>query len=179
MGLAPYYLGAALLSCVSCAGGTQAGEPVASAVNTAYSTSTRRRPLTEAVFTAVYDAIVERYLNPLVVQTLALEGLTGLKIIDPALAISQEKGAVTFITNTGITMRYASPAPGDVRGWSALSTRIVRSARIASKAVAAAADEQIYKTLIDRALTTLDRFSRYFSPEKADGHHAWRRGVLR
>lgn len=95
---------------------TLAGEPGASALDKAYSTSTTEHSLTEAVFSAVYGAIAERYLNPVDVRTVALEGLSGLTTIDPSLSISQQEGAVTFVTNTGITMRYASPAPGDVRG---------------------------------------------------------------
>jgi carboxyl-terminal processing protease len=158
------------------AAGTLAGEPNAPAVSIAYSKSTAEHSLSDAVFSAVYGAIAERYLDSVTVRTLALEGLSGLTSIDPRLSISHEEGAVTFVTNIGVTMRYASPAPGDVKGWSALSTRIIGSARIASKAVAATSDEQIYKTLIERALTKLDRFSRYLSPEKADSHRARRRG---
>ena len=180
-GLAPYYVVAALLGCVLFAGGTLAAEQGPPAVRTVYSSSpysasTAESSLTEAVFSTVYRAIAERYLDPVAVQTLALEGLVGLTAIDPALSITQTDGSISIASDAAIIKRYVSPAPGDVRGWAALSAQIVGSARHSSEAVAAVDDEQIHETVIDRALTMLDRFSRYFSPRKADDHRARRRG---
>jgi carboxyl-terminal processing protease len=182
--LASYRLLAALLTLVLpaailSAAGALASEPGAPAASPSYSTSTAEPSLNDAVFSAVYGAIAERYLHPVVVQTLALEGLSGLTSIDPALSIRQEGGAVTFVTNTGVTTRYDSPAPGDVKGWAVLSERIVGSARIASKLVAATTDEQIYKSLIDRALTKLDHFSRYLIPAVIDGDLCRPRDAIR
>ncbi len=191
LGLAPYSVVAALLSCAVFAGGTLAGEQGAPAVGARFSTSpystsfysgsphstlTAGSPLTEAVFSTVYRAVAERYLDPVAVQTLALEGLGGLTAIDPALSITQKDGSVSISSDASVIIRHASPAPGDVNGWAALSAKIVGSARNASRAVAAVDDEQIYKTVIDRALTTLDGISRYFSAQKADDHRARRRG---
>ncbi len=175
--LAPFYLVAALLGCALVAGGTMAGEPGTPAVMTSYPPLPAERSATEAVFRTVYGAIAERYLDPIAVQTLALEGLVGLREIDPALSISQQDGAVAIASNAAIIMRYPAPAHGDVAGWAKLSAQIVRSARLTSKAVAAIDEEQIQETVIDQALSMLDRFSRYFSPRQAGDHRALRRGA--
>jgi carboxyl-terminal processing protease len=180
-GLAPYFLVAALLGCVLFAGGARASEQgppaVASAYSEApYSTAITESPLTEAIFRTVYSAIAERYLDSVAVQTLALEGLLGLTAIDPTLSISREDGLVAIASNDATIMRFAEPTPSDAKGWATLSAQIVGTARQVSKAVAATDDEQIYETVIDRALGMLDRFSRYFSPREADDHRAKRRG---
>lgn len=181
LGLAPSCVVAALLGCALFAGQAFAGDHGPSAVGAADSesppfTSTAGSTRTEAVFGTVYRAVAERYLDPVAVQTLALEGLEGLAAIDPALSITQHDGTVSISSDASVIMRQASPAPGDVNGWAALSAKIVGSARDASRAVAATDDEQIYKTVIDRALTTLDGISRYFTAPKADDHRARRRG---
>ena len=192
LGLAPGFVVAALLGCVLFAGGARAGEQVPPAVGAVSSISSEsssqpgspesaspampESPLTEAVFSTVYRAIAERYLDPVAVQTLALEGLLGLTALDPALSIRMEGTSVEIASDRATVMRVSVPASGDVSGWASLSARVVGAARRASKAVAAAGEEQIHETVIDRALTTLDRFSRYFSPDQADDHRSRRRG---
>jgi carboxyl-terminal processing protease len=191
LGLAPFCVAAALCGCVLFTGEGFAGERGSPAVGVASSATPSSAPpssapgdpafasdtlLAEALFSTVYRAIAERYLDPVAVQTLALEGLVGLTAIDPALTISREGGSVAIAADKATLMRFDEPRPGDARGWASLSANIVGMARRTSKAVAAADDEQIYETVIDRALTMLDRFSRYFSPHKADDHRARRRG---
>lgn len=188
LGLAPPCVAAALLGCVLFAGGALAGQQSSPAVGAASSSSSYSRSvtsalpataegyLTEAVFGTVYRAVAERYLDPVAVQTLALEGLAGLTTIDPALSIRRDDTSVAITFDRSIIIRLDVPASGDVSGWAILTARIVAAARKASKALAAAGDEQIHETVIDRALTTLDRFSRYFTPSQADDHRARRRG---
>lgn len=188
LGLAPLGVGGILLGCALLAGGVLAGEREAFSIGHVSSLSADSRSagrplraaaewsLTEAVINSVYNAIAERYLDPVAVQALALEGLRGLTALDPALSIHAEGASVALASHKATVIRFPVPASEDVRGWASLSAHIIEAARQTSKTVAAAGEEQIRQTVIDRVLSRLDPFSRYFTPHQADNHRARRRG---
>jgi len=128
------------------------------------------------VFTAGFDSITSRYLNPVSLETIAVEGARGLASINPNLAITTTSEQVALNQNGFTIARIEKPGPNDVRGWALVVAKIADAARIKSGDVMMADQEQIYEAVFDGALSQLDIFSRYAGAKQARGNRAKRDG---
>jgi len=130
----------------------------------------------EKVFAYGYDVIQERALQSVDVATIAVEGLRGLRSIDPSLSIEAADGVIRLTTPERVLAAYDAPAYDDADGWAALTARIAVAAQGASPAMARADNEQVYEAVFDSLLATLDHFSRYAGAEEARRHREQRNG---
>jgi carboxyl-terminal processing protease len=130
----------------------------------------------EHVFQVGYASIADRYIEPVSMEMLAMEGMRGLAVLDPSVTLRRSDDRVLLFVMGSEIGRYQAPSTGDVDGWAALTADAATAARAASRPLAAADSEQIYEAVFDGALSTLDVFSRYASAEEARGNQYRRDG---
>ncbi|MCC7168111.1 MAG: PDZ domain-containing protein [Rhodospirillales bacterium] len=130
----------------------------------------------EAVFTAGFLAIAERYIDDVALAPIALEAVGGLAAIDPELALTAADGQVRMTFGEVRTEEVRRPDETDARGWARLAVRAILAAREASEPVRAASPEKLYEAVFDAALARLDVFSRYAGAEETRRLRAQRDG---
>ena len=150
----------------ACAPARQAPEPV----------SAFPRQAVEEVFTAGYGSIKEKYIDPVVIGELALEGLHGLGSIDPNLSVERDGGEVVLSAGERPVARFLAPRESDVQGWAELTSRVSAAGRLNSADLRRASPELLYQAVFDGVLSHLDAFSRYAGTEKAKKNRAKRDG---
>lgn len=130
-----------------------------------------------ALFAEVYRDVGSYHITPADPDRLSLAALRSLSRIDPALGVAEESGAMV-LRDGDAAQRFTAPAPDDSEGWGRLTGEIAAAARAASPAVAGVAPDLADERMIDGALATLDRFSRYVRPEVAEDRRAERDGFV-
>ena len=132
---------------------------------------------TTAMFAAGYGNIQEYFIDRVYLSEIARRGLSGLKALDPDLSVEREpSGAVRLVHGTRILGRYTAPRDDDAVAWGQLTANAIVAGRDGSAVLADAMPESIYKTVLDSALGSLDRFSRYATAESANDNRAQRDG---
>lgn len=130
----------------------------------------------ERVIAFGFDAIVERHLQPVTAQTIALDGLRGLAEIDPQLAVGLEQGRLRLSTAERVVADHSIPAADDVIGWARLTTNAIEEASAVSDKLRDADDERLYQAVFEGALGKADLFSRYAGAKEAREHRSNRTG---
>lgn len=134
-------------------------------------------PQAEQVLAFGFEAIKERYLTPVVVSSLAEEGLRGLTSIDPSLNFEREAGRKILVRYGEQTVgEYAMPANEDPKAWAHLIIEAAADASPRSAALHALDREKLYEAVFDATLSKLDIFSRYAGAQEAAEHQAARNG---
>jgi carboxyl-terminal processing protease len=128
------------------------------------------------VFTTGYSGITEKYINPVELKTIALEGIKGFAAIDPALVITHDADSISLNLSNQEIARRALPGPTDTRGWAALTVDLASEARAHSNEMHKASAEKLYEAVFDGALSELDVFSRYAGAEEARRNRSNRDG---
>ncbi len=134
------------------------------------------RPAMTHTLTSGYEAITEKFIRPVAVAQLALDGLKGLGTLDPALVASRHEDVVELWTTEQALARLPAPPDDDVGGWARLTIDAVAAARGGSPGVADADSEAVYEALFDSALAQLDVHSRYAGAAQARDQRARREG---
>jgi carboxyl-terminal processing protease len=111
---------------------------------------------TRDLFTEGYDKISYYYIEPTNPERLSLAGLNKLASLDSSIGVERE-GTSIILTQNGVPIgRYDAPR--------------------ASPKIASTNEDQLDKVVFDGAVGTLDRFSRYASPDAAREQRAERNG---
>ncbi len=138
--------------------------------------ATATNGLSQTVFSEGYSLIADRYIDPVAVNQLAMDGLTALSDADSELAIDSTGGKVQVRANGVYLREFQSPGRNDADSWGQLTVNVIASSQDASPTLKAMSKEKIYEAVFDGALTKLDRYSRYASPDEARDHRADREG---
>ena len=134
-------------------------------------------PASDETLTTAFSAIQDRALNPVEIGPLAFDGLRALSTIDPAIEVEKTSSHRIGLEHAGrLVAQYPVPSLNDTNGWASLTVRLTQAAKRVSPLVRDAGDEQIRMTVIDAAMSHLDRFSRYAPPGEADEQRANRNG---
>ncbi len=133
-------------------------------------------PAARSVVDEVYSHIYRQYIDPVSVDEMTLSGLRGLEGIDSALRVKRADGVVWLSADDVSLAKFPAPAQNDIDGWSALTIRVLDASRSASDKVREASKEKLFEVVFDSALSGLDRFSRYATPEEASDIQAQREG---
>lgn len=130
----------------------------------------------ETVLAAGFDGISSKYIDPLTIDAIAFNGLTGLSTIDPEFTTHRANGSITL--NYAGTPIAETRAPGAeaVDAWAKLTTEFAIAARQHSIDMRAADAEQVYEAVFDGILAKLDVYSRYAGAEEARRNRAQRDG---
>lgn len=156
-------VGAAVSACASFAGGGSANAKA-------------KAGLDDAVFTEAYSLIHERYLRPVTVRSLAMDGLQALGDVDSGLSVDSEGGKVFLRSKAKTVREFVAPARNDASGWGDLTTAVIKASQKVSPRLAAAGPEKLYETVFDGALGKLDRYTRYAGAAEAREQRADRDG---
>ncbi|MDD9876230.1 MAG: S41 family peptidase [Magnetovibrio sp.] len=130
----------------------------------------------EEVFAAGFNSIVEKYIDPVAIDDIALGGLQGFASIDPALRVRRAGGRVIMEYDGDRIAEAPAPATDAPRGWAKLTASFSSTARHSSSLMGKASDEKIYEAVFDGVLSDLDVFSRYAGAEEARRNRARREG---
>jgi len=130
----------------------------------------------EEVFEAGFSAIFDKYIDPVQIGRVTLEGLKGLSTIDSSLNFSRDDSHVIFGFEGREVARLQSPAPDDTSGWAKITVAMAEHAKATSAEMRQATDEQMFEAVFDGVLSDLDAFSRYAGAEDARRNRAKRDG---
>lgn len=123
-----------------------------------------------------FDAIVERHLQPVTAQTIALDGLRGLAEIDPQLAVTLDQGRLRLATPEAVLADYPAAPTDDVVGWARITVNAALEATQASERLREVDAERLYQAVFEGALGKADLFSRYAGTREAREHRSNRSG---
>lgn len=127
-------------------------------------------------FATGYEHIAERYIEPVPIDRLAIDGLKGLETFDPAISVSRTDGLVRLALNDAVVAEFAAPGDSDPEAWASLTVAALKASQVASPSLKGAAVEDLYEAMFDRIMSGLDQHSRYASAEAAQKQRAAREG---
>lgn len=130
----------------------------------------------ERVLSYGFDVIAERYLEPVTVEQLAVDGLRGLGQLDPGLAIALRDRHIELSTAERVVASFQTPSPDNAQDWAEVAVKMTVAARSVSPALAKASAEDVYAAVFDAILADLDHFSRYASAAEARSNRSRRNG---
>lgn len=131
------------------------------------------------LFSRVLDDIGEFYIEPVSSRRVTISGAARLARLDNRLAIGDSfgnSGVLALSYEDRNLAFYPTPADRDSRAWGALIETVIAEARQASPRLAALPRETVEQAVFDGMTASLDRFSRYASPELARDQRAARDG---
>ncbi len=134
------------------------------------------QPAAAEVIAVGFDNITDKYIEPVQLRRISIEGLRGLGAIDAGLTLSEQAGEIVMYEHAQEIGRLGFPAETDVRAWAAAVVALTEMARNNSAEIRAASSEKIYEALFDGALSDLDIFSRYAGMTEATRNRARRDG---
>lgn len=130
----------------------------------------------EQVFGVAYSRLVEAYFTPVDLGRLGVDGLRGLRTIDPAVSVERTGPILRVYVSGSLAGEYALPPTTDAVGWAALTARAIAAVRVRSTALRSAPAERLYQAVLDGVTGGLDSFSRYTGAQRATRERAQRDG---
>jgi len=129
----------------------------------------------DVVATAL-DFIAPRLLTPMSVRQLALAGLRGLSVIDPALAVDESGSNVRLLAGGRVLFDGQEPEENDPDGWGETAAELSEAAWTNSAVIRRAGAQTLIVDFFDELFDPLDRYSRYVPPAEAEPDRAERSG---
>ncbi|MEO5374305.1 MAG: S41 family peptidase [Alphaproteobacteria bacterium] len=130
----------------------------------------------ERVFRRGYDAIAARYIEPVRMSVVTLEGLKGLSALDPGTSFTIEGRKLLVRAADEVVGAFDIPEDDDVAGWARLTVEASMAERQSLPPRSPADAEKVYKAVFEAELAHLDSFSRYAGAEAARDNRALRNG---
>lgn len=149
------------------------GACVAAQQSNPYSFSADRA---DQVFAAGYESIATRYVDNVVIGSVALDGMDGVAEIDPELRVVRADDKVELKRGGSLLYGFPAPRDDDADAWADLTVKVVAASRAASPQIMNTSAEDIYRAVFEKALGDLDEFSRYAGTDLANTHRALRDG---
>ena len=131
------------------------------------------------VLAAGFRNLNARYIDPVDLEKISLDGLSRLHDIDPSLEFVHRRGALSMLVDTAPAGHWALPGIDDARAWANLVADAMQAARSASVAVAAYSDGALSEAVFRGVMSSLDRYTRYAGPKVARRQRASREGFGR
>lgn len=170
-------LSAALGACVSGEANIHPeNAPTLSATATNFPEDTFRYHDARTTVRAGLKGISHRYIDPVDMNKLAMDGIRGLATIDPAIHVETHDNLIRVRLNDAPMADFPMPVQNTPGEWAHVTTNIVRAGRDQSPDLQNADNEQVYEALFDGMLAGLDIFSRYSGVEEARANRARRDG---
>ncbi|MEZ5666243.1 MAG: S41 family peptidase [Alphaproteobacteria bacterium] len=128
------------------------------------------------MFATSYRFIDSQYIQSVAIGDIAADGLRALPELDPSLALNVDGGRIQLASSGAILADFAAPAPNDVSGWANVTVDLIDAGRLASETLRATSPEALYEQILDDAISSLDRYTRYASAADAAQDRADREG---
>ncbi len=120
--------------------------------------------------------ISDKYIEPVDLTRIGVEGLRGLGAIDAGLTLRRGDGQIALFENGFEIARMGMPEDDDAHAWAAAIVALTEKARRHSPDIQQASYEKILEAIFDGALSDLDIFSRYAGTVQATRNRAKREG---
>lgn len=133
-------------------------------------------PSARDVLEAGYATIADRYIERVSIETVAMNGIEGLRTLDPGLTVRRQGNILILSVGGNTILRQALPRPDDAKEWADLTVRTWAAGRENTRGLAAADAEQVYEAVFDASLAALDQFSKYASAKEARANRLRRYG---
>jgi len=130
----------------------------------------------EDVIASALTHVTERYIEPVPLDVVGLEGMRGLGAIDPVISVEREGERLVLAMDGDDVAHFPLPARDDAAGWSTATLEVTMAARAHSADLRAAPAEKIYEAVLDGVLSGLDGFSCYAGAAEARENRAKREG---
>lgn len=134
------------------------------------------KPAAVEVISVAFDNITDKYIEPVPLREVAVEGLRGLGAIDAGIAIDDTGRSIRLSIGGNPIAEQPYPKADSPRAWADTVVTLITDARIRSIELRTANAERIYEAVLDSALSHLDIFSRYAGAEEARRQRAKRDG---
>ncbi len=134
------------------------------------------KPAVTEVITVAFDNIADKYIEPVTLRQVALEGLRGLGAIDASVTVETVGNAIQLSVAGAAVSETEMPASENPRAWADMVVALTATARGYSRQLRRAETEKIYEAIFDSALSHLDIFSRYAGADEARRQRAKRNG---
>ena len=139
------------------------------------STSISRHAATET-FAAGLVSIHDKYIEPIELAEVAMDGMRGLGSIDPALSVSRDGRSIVLHSSNNRLAEFNAPVADDVKAWAAVTADVFMTGRDSSPDLRTSTIERVYQAVFDGAMSKLDSYSRYAGAEEAKSNRAKRDG---
>ncbi|HTS92030.1 MAG TPA: S41 family peptidase [Stellaceae bacterium] len=131
---------------------------------------------THELFNEAYRQISDYYIEPTTPERLGLAGLAKLTTLDSSVAVERQGDQIVVQKSGTIVARFDAPTATDSWDWGGVTASALDAARHASPRIASTSEDDLDKLVMDGAISTLDRFSRYATPSAAREQRAERNG---
>jgi carboxyl-terminal processing protease len=133
---------------------------------------------TQQLFEEAFSRIQDRYIEPVVIGSLALAGMRDLLAAqnNPSLRLQVSTDTVLLINRGTELAKLERPDGHDADGWAEVTAAVVQRARAAEPSLQALPAEAIYRIILNGGVGLLDRFSRYATAAIATQQRAAREG---
>jgi len=128
------------------------------------------------VFAAGYVHVQSKYIDPVDLRAVAIDGLKGLSSFEPTFTVVHDGHWVQVTLDRQQVLRVSEPAAEDAEAWGSLVASALVRSRNASGKLATADGEELVATVFNKGLLHLDAPSRYSTPEQAERARAARHG---
>jgi carboxyl-terminal processing protease len=128
------------------------------------------------LFSFAYGQIVDKYVEPVQLDTLIGSALGNLQKIDPNFSVLRAGDQLQARERGAPVATGQAPRANDARRWAEYTVAAINNARTASEPLRMASNETIYRTVFDGATLSLDQYSKYLDPETAAEARAEREG---
>jgi carboxyl-terminal processing protease len=132
--------------------------------------------MADSVIGAGFTHISERFLEPVSMPDIATDSMAAVSQFDGTLKVVRQKDRVELDQDGQLLHAYSLPKGEDPEAWADVTTALFEDARLASAKLHDTDPELIYAAVFGRALSHLDRFSRYAAPAVAREQRAQRDG---
>lgn len=130
----------------------------------------------QEMFALAFSDIHDIHLETIAIDTLALGGLQGLMLIEPAAELKRNGDDVEFLINGSLIGKTGAPDANDSKAWAKAVDTLITVGKQSSEKLKNADDERIYKVVFAGLLKKLDLYSRYAGAELARRNRELREG---
>lgn len=130
------------------------------------------------VFADAYTYIQDRYIEPVAIAPLAVNGIRGLLAAqkDPGLRLQERAGVLAVMARGNRVAEFSRPGAHDAEGWADVTAAVVERTGTVQPALRNWPAEDVYQTVLDGVVGLLDPFSRYATARMAEQQRAAREG---
>jgi carboxyl-terminal processing protease len=130
----------------------------------------------DRLFAAGYTHLAERYIEPIEMHRVVVEGLRGLTNLDKSVTVERDAGRIRLMQDGILVGEWSEPADRDVRAWAKLTAASMNAARERSRALASHDPKDLVDAILGGVTSGLDRHTRYAGPDFARTNRASRDG---
>lgn len=135
------------------------------------------RGSSDRLFREALSHLDDNYINRIDLRAVSVAGMNGLSELDPSVSASAGPGGGYSVrAGSAKATRFDAPDDRDSDAWAALLSDAVATARQGSETLRNADPDAVYTAVLTGVTATLDDFSRYEPPKRANESRARREG---